>query len=423
MHWLNGVQRNREHTAVTNIKTRASVGRLGRKLTVFSPFLSQGSSITGRTDVYKNAELTDSNCQIVLEIANSTHAVQTLRPQRTHDKNPQTSLAEPQADAEPPSFHFSCISDCKESTFVQHDNMQTDADLPTLIKQSDHLNALRYIRIHQLREPELVVRHGKALLGTDLSRGLSDEVARLAVLEQVCLGALDAHDPGTAEVCLDKLKAAGIAKESTRFRRLLARCLEGAEDYAGAEIIYDDLLKESPANLQALKRKYCMLKAQVGKEVESMEALNVYLKQVYADSGAWYEMARLRKELGDFKGAAFALEEVILGVPSDAKMHVELAECYATIGGMENLLSARKHMAQALELDATDRRAQFGLVSVANAYLEEAASAGKKSVDEYEIQVAKELVRYGSEQVLSSYEGSDMFQAVKTLMTEYTADL
>ena len=302
--------------------------------------------------------------------------------------------------------------------------MGPDEDLPTLIKGKDHLNVLRYLRIHQLREPEIAVEHGTALLGPDLSRKISDEMARLAVLEQLLLAAADVHNMALAEQCLSKLRDAGVEKDSTRFRRLLARCLEADGDIAEAALIYDDLLAENPANLLALKRKYCILRAQVGKETEAMEALNKSLEQNYSDPAAWYEMANLRAEMGDYKGAAFCLEELLLSVPADAKIHVELAEAYSTVGGLENYLLARKHMAQALELDPANRRAQMGLVTTANAYLEATEAASKKVVfDQHEVEVAKELVKYGSEQVLASYKGSPMFAAVQTLMSEYTEAL
>jgi predicted Zn-dependent protease len=300
--------------------------------------------------------------------------------------------------------------------------MGPDEDLPTLIQRNDHLNILRHIRVHQLRESELTVQHGTALLGKDLSRKISDELSRLAVIEQLCLASLDVGEVELAEKCLKELRVAGVTKGSTRFRRLLARCLEADGDIAEATNVYDDLLKENPANLMALKRKYCILRAQVGKEAETMEALNDYLQQNYSDIAAWYEMANYRKELGDYKGAAFALEEVLLGNPSESTIHVELAECYATIGGLDHFLLARKHMAQALELDSSNRRAQFGLVSAANSYLQEAVTGAKKSFDEHEVAVAKELVKYGCEQVLDSYKGSTMFAAVKTLMTEYSTE-
>ena len=301
--------------------------------------------------------------------------------------------------------------------------METDSDLPTLIQHKEHLNVLRYIRVHQLREPELVLTHGKALLGPNLGQSLSDGVAQLAVLEQICLAAIDQQDHDMAQEALSKLRQAGVAKEAPRFRLLLARCLEAAGDFNGAELTYDDILKDNPSNSMALKRKYCILKAQTGKQVAAAEALNLYLKQNYADLAAWYELAQLRMELGDFKGAAYCLEEVLLGSPVDPKVHCELAECYATIGGLENLELARKHMAQALELDSTLRRAQFGLVSVANAYLLESETAGKKNVNEFEVEVAQELVKYGAEQVLASYKGKALFPAVKALMSEYTENL
>ena len=301
--------------------------------------------------------------------------------------------------------------------------METDSDLPTLVKSKDHLNVLRYLRVHQIRDPDLALTHGKALLGQDLSRKISDEVARLAALEQICLAALDIQDHDTAQLVLSKLREGGVAKETPRFRLLLGRCLEAAGDQDGAKMLYEDILKENPANSLALKRKFCILKAEVGKQTEAMAALNAYLKQNYGDSGAWYELSKFRMELGDFKGAAFGLEEVLLASPADAKLHCELGECYATIGGLENLGLARKHMAQALELDPTLRRAQFGLVSVANDYLTEADAAGKKNLDEFEIEVSKQLVKYGAEQVLASYKGKNIFPVVKTLMAEYTDGL
>jgi tetratricopeptide (TPR) repeat protein len=298
--------------------------------------------------------------------------------------------------------------------------METDSDLSTLIDRNDHLNVLRYIRVHQLREPELVVAHGKVLIESNrLGKG---DLARLAVLEQVCLAALDVGDPETARMCLSNLQHAGISDESLRFKLLLARCLEAAEDYSGAEISYDELLEENPANLLALKRKYCILKAQVGKQAETMEALNAYLQQNYSDAAAWLEMSELRMEVGDYEGAAFALEEVILGSPSDANLHVQLAECYVTMGKYEHLLLARKHCAQALELDPGLRRAQFSLVVIANAYLLESPKI-KDDTDEHESMVAQQLIRYGSERLLEAYAGTETFAAVQNLMSQYAEGL
>jgi tetratricopeptide (TPR) repeat protein len=269
----------------------------------------------------------------------------------------------------------------------------------------------------------VVVEHGRSLLGPTLSKRIDDDAARLAVVEQVCLAALDLHNHDLAETCLSQLKDSNVTKESARFRRLLARCLEAAGDYIGAEIVYDDLLKENPANLVALQRKYCVSRAQKKAPEDVIAALNDYLGQQLSDVSGWYEMAQLRLSLADFKGAAYALEQVVLGSPLDADIHRQLAEVYATIGGLENLVLARKHMAQALELDPSNVRAQFGLVSVANQYLEESAAASKKDVEEHEQLVAKELVKYGASAVLSSYKGTKMFATVKRVMDDYTDNI
>jgi tetratricopeptide (TPR) repeat protein len=294
-----------------------------------------------------------------------------------------------------------------------------DDDLPTLLQRKDHINVLRYVRAHQLREPLIVVEHGKALLGPEFKRKLGDENARLAALEQIALSALDLQQHEVAAMCLDRLKAA-IGKEAVRFRVLLGRCLEAAGDTKGAMSIYDDLLSTNPANLAVLKRKYCLAE----KPVERMAALNHYLQQNMADSAAWFEMANLRLTMGDFVGASFALEEVVLGCPIDAPIHIQLAEVYATIGGIDNLQLARKHMAQALELDGTNKRAMFGLLSVSNSYLVAVSNASKKqAVDEHSTEVAKELVKYGADKILKQYKGTKMYAAVQTLVGQYTKGL
>jgi tetratricopeptide (TPR) repeat protein len=296
-----------------------------------------------------------------------------------------------------------------------------DEDFPTLIGKKDHLNVLRYIRCHQMREPELVCSHGRALLGTELSKTIADESSRLTALEQICLAAVDVQDHKLADICLSNLKKV-VSKDSARFRVLLGRCLESAGDLDAAEKLYDSLLQDNSANLMALKRKYCLLRSQVGKEVETMDALNAYLQQNIADTAGWYEMARYCLELGNYKGAAYAMEEVVLGCPLDSQAHCQLGEVYATLGGVENLQLARKHMAQSLELDESNRRALFGLVSVASAYLEE-SSKNKKNEDNHDVEVATELVKYGADKVIKTYKGTDMFDAVQRVMNDETKGL
>jgi tetratricopeptide (TPR) repeat protein len=297
-------------------------------------------------------------------------------------------------------------------------------DLQSLCAKNEHLGVLQYIRSHELREPCLVVSHGQSLLGgPKLAKHISDTASRTAALEQICLAACDMDDLDLAGTALSQL-AVHVSEDSARFQRLKARCLEAAGDYNGAMIMYEEMLKVNPANVTALQRKYCVMRAQKTEPMEKvMEALNEYLGQQLADVSGWYEMVQMKLSLADFKGAAYALEQVILGSPLDAELHRELAEVYATIGGLENTSLARKHMAQALELDPVNLRAHFGLVSVANQYLEESAEAGKKQTDEHEQLVAKELVKFGAAQVLNRYKGTKMFASIKRVMDDHTENL
>ncbi|KAL7550600.1 hypothetical protein ACHAWF_013821 [Thalassiosira exigua] len=214
-------------------------------------------------------------------------------------------------------------------------------DLPTLIARQDHLNVLRYIRAHKLREPRTVVTHGRLLLGISggggSRRGLGD-AERLAALEQLCVASLDVGDVPLAESCLDALGAgtpgSPVTKESTRYRKLLGMCLEASGDYNGAAAVYDALLKDNPSNGHAAKRKYCVLAAQPGRGADAAKALNDYLSSHPGDVTALNQMAEACLSASDFQGAAYCYEEVVLGCPLDSDVHAKLGEAYCTAGGL-----------------------------------------------------------------------------------------
>jgi len=302
-----------------------------------------------------------------------------------------------------------------------------DDDLSSLIERSNHLGVLQLIRKQKLREPELVLKHGTLLLGKDVSfsktagtfRSTIDESQRLGALEQVCISALDVQNHSLAEEALAQIKHS-VGKESVRYRRLLGLCLESSNDIDGAVAVYNFLLRENPSNVYALKRKYCILKSQIGKEEETREALNNYLEKNGSDVSAWAEMSKFCAENGDYAGAAYCYEEVVLANPLDAEAHCTLGEWYATTGGRENLKLARKHMAQSLELDPKNLRAMYGLVSVSETYLE--IVGRKKNHESDDLEVAKELVKYGVKNLSKSYEGSFMKSLVETATKPQTSE-
>jgi len=195
---------------------------------------------------------------------------------------------------------------------------------------------------------------------------------RLAILEQMFLAALDEE---LANQCLSRIhhylrSTVGEDSSSARIQRLVALQKESMADYDGALEIYDTLLHENPANSTCYQRKYAIFKAQVGKEVEAMEALNSYLSiQNQGDAAAWFEMANLCTNVGDYKGATYCYEELVLLQPQDASLHCMLGELYLMMGSSSSLLSnlilARKHIALSLELSgdsSNNLRALYALV-------------------------------------------------------------
>jgi hypothetical protein len=126
------------------------------------------------------------------------------------------------------------------------------------------------------------------------------------------------------------------------------------------------MLKANPANATALKQKYFVMRAQQTepRTEKIMEALNNYLgQQLAAGVSGWYGMAQMKLSLADFKGAAYALAQVILGSPLDAELHQELAEVHAT----------------SLGAGSWQCQSTLWTSSIANQYLEESAEAGKKA--------------------------------------------
>ena len=285
-----------------------------------------------------------------------------------------------------------------------------EEDLPTLLGRNDHINILRYIRAHKLREPQLVIQHGTLLLDISLpdTNGSATatggriqsnnscrklgHVERLAALEQVCIAAYDLGDIDIAERCLMELEArlaamAGsggstgdnIPPMGMRYKLLLALRHESLYEYQEAMSIYTTMLRENPANSYAAKRKYCCVLATTSSSPSSssssidgaIQELNEYINDHPGDIAAWYQMSQQCLSLCDYTSAAYCLEEVILGSPLDSTLHCQLAELYCTLGGIEYSKLARKHMCMALHVEPNNLRAWYGLLAVSESYLDE----------------------------------------------------
>jgi len=220
---------------------------------------------------------------------------------------------------------------------------------------------LHYIRINKLRDPHLVAKHGSALM-KQYASSLGDE--RWTICEQVFLAAIDINDKELSNYCLKVLdrKFPG----SSRVKRLSGINKESAGEYEAASAVYEEILKDNPANTLVLKRQISILKAQ-GKTSQAISALNTFLQTYQADVSAWSEMAELQLSVSNYKNAAFCFEELILFDPMSYLLHCRLGECLYTIGGLTNYLTARKYFSQSLHLKKSNPRALFGLAMCATA--------------------------------------------------------
>ena len=347
-------------------------------------------------------------------------------------------------------------------------------DLSTLIDRHDHLNILRYIRAHKLRESELVITHGSKLFGIPSSTiddddetapvvvisggGALGHAERLAALEQLCIASLDVGNIRLAESCLAAIRGDDgetssnkntppfDAQSSIRYNKLLGLYLEATGDYQNASALYTQLLIKNPSNAHAAKRQYCILAAQPTKQVEAVTSLNDYLTNHPGDVSAWYQMYQVRLSVCDYIGAAYCLEEVILASPLDSHIHTLCGEAYATAagagaagGGLSNTKLARKHLALAIQLNSNNVRAWYGLLSASEGYLEEVqrltttttatsgggsggggGKNGKKVAEEEEesIAVAKELIKLAGEKLMQVYKGKKMMGIVESILKE-----
>ncbi len=280
------------------------------------------------------------------------------------------------------------------------------AVLESLLKDGTPESILEHIANHKILSPSVVLKTAVPLLKTKMS-----DSQRLTILEQITVAALHDKQIPVAESTLTEI-CSKTGKTSLRYRKLLALCLECQEGYEQALEIYDAMIKDNEANIYALKRKYCILRAQLN-DAEARKTLNDYLEKNASDAAGWIEMAKTCLENGDYNGAAFCYEEVVLFSPTSVPVHCTLGELYVTIGGKDNYALARKHFAQCLELDKGCIRAMYGLISATESFLEVAGdkSSSRKSkgyAEEEELDMVRDLKKYGINALTKAYKNGGM---------------
>ncbi|XP_031476819.1 uncharacterized protein LOC116248270 [Nymphaea colorata] len=251
---------------------------------------------------------------------------------------------------------------------------------------------LTLVRKLKLRRSEKVLKHGLAILDDPKSRSkLGTE--EWTLYEQVAIAAMDCQSLDVAKDCIKTLSKRFPG--SNRVGRLEAMLLEAKGSWSDAEKAYTRLLEDSPLDQVIHKRRVAMAKAQ-GNISGAVECLNKYLEIFMADHDAWRELGEIYVSLQMYKQAAFCYEELILCQPTVPLYHLAYAEVLYTLGGLENLITAKKYYASTIDLTGgKNARALFGICLCSHAISQLAKGRNKEEKEGSELQslAAQALVK------------------------------
>jgi len=160
--------------------------------------------------------------------------------------------------------------------------------------------------------------------------------------------------------------------DSLRIRRLDAMKCEAEGNFDLAKEECDKILEEDPSNLFALKRQVAICRSQ-GRAAEAARKLTDYLATFCSDHEAWLMLCEIYLAAQVFKKASFCAEELVLINPMNYIYHLRAGDIVYTMGmsthggSHDQLLTARKYYAHALELKPGCLRALYGILLVCSA--------------------------------------------------------
>ncbi|CAL1382134.1 unnamed protein product [Linum trigynum] len=230
----------------------------------------------------------------------------------------------------------------------------------------------------KVRRSDKVLKYGLSILNDSRKRSSlgSDE---WTLYEQVAVAAMDCHALDVAKDCINALQKK--FPESKRVGRLEAMLLEAKGSWEDAEAAYSSLLEENPFDQVIHKRRVAIAKAQ-GNISVAIEWLNKYLEIFMADHDAWRELAEIYVSLQMYKQAAFCYEELILSQPTVPLHHLAYADVFYTLGGLENLQTAKKYYSSTIDLSGgKNNRALFGICLCSSAISQLARGRNREDKD------------------------------------------
>lgn len=235
----------------------------------------------------------------------------------------------------------------------------------------------------KVRRPDKVLRHGLSILNDPKKRSaLGPDVWTL--YEQVSIAAMDSQCLDVAKECIKVLQKQ--FPESKRVGRLEGILLEAKGLWAEAEKAYSSLLEDNPLDPVLHKRRVAVAKAQ-GNFPTAIEWLNKYLETFMADHDAWRELAEIYVSLQMYKQAAFCYEELILSQPTVPLYHLAYADVLYTLGGVDNILLAKKYYASTIDLTGgKNTKALFGICLCSSAIAQLTKGRNKEDKESPELQ-------------------------------------
>ncbi|KAH9623910.1 hypothetical protein KSS87_006335 [Heliosperma pusillum] len=243
----------------------------------------------------------------------------------------------------------------------------------------DYLSLIRKLK---LRRSDKVLKHGLLILNDPSKRSaLAHE--EWTLYEQVAIAAMDCNSPDIARDCIKVLSKK--FPDSKRVGKLEAMLLEANGCWEEAESAYSSLLEDNAVDQVIHRRRVAMAKAQ-GDNLKAIEWLNKYLEIFMADHDAWRELAEVYVSLQMYKQAAFCYEELILAKPTVPLYHLAYADVLYTLGGLENLQTAKKYYASTIDLSGgKNTRALYGICMCTSAIGQLTKGRNKDDKDSVEL--------------------------------------
>ncbi|KAH8491083.1 hypothetical protein H0E87_023282 [Populus deltoides] len=207
------------------------------------------------------------------------------------------------------------------------------------------------VRKLKVRRSVKVLKHGLLILNDSKKRSsLGPE--EWTLYEQVAVAAMDCQSLEVAKDCVNALqkkfpesKRVGSTQEKGSFGK-------GTRQFAGA-----------------------------------IDLLNKHLETFMADHDAWRELAEIYISLQMYKQAAFCYEELILSQPTVPLYHLAYADVLYTLGGIENLLTAKKYYSSTIDLTGgKNTRALFGICLCTSAIAQLSKGRNKEDKDSPDLQ-------------------------------------